>query len=83
MVIFKLKDVLLWWTYFIVTAFLELDMQESEFFGQTLDRHIFSQVDIDYPSDGSVFRMLLGEAMRKILGLFHSTLERLSKYGYK
>jgi len=48
-----------------------VDAQQSQCFGETHYGHVFSDVVLRYPSDGSVFWMLLGVAMRKILGMFH------------
>ena len=50
-----------------------VDMQESEYFGEMLFGHVFSDVELRYPSDGSVFWMLLGIflAFRKVLCTFH------------
>ena len=53
-------------------------MQQSQWFGetqQTLYGHVLSHVEVVYPSDGSVFRMLLwGLAFHKVLDMFQITL---------
>ena len=47
-------------------------MQQSQCFGETLYGHVFSDVELRYPSDVSDFWMLLGGlAFHKVLGTFH------------
>ena len=38
----------------------DLDMQQSQCFGETLYGHVFSDVELRYPSDGSVFGCCYG-----------------------
>ena len=59
------------------STWFRVDMQESEYFGETLLGQVFSDVELRYPSEGSVFWMLLGDlAFRKVLGMFHIYVSR-------